>query len=167
MGRLYWITGLAGAGKSSLGRKLYEILKPQNPALVYLDGDSLREVFDVNDQYEEIQRHQISMKYARLCHLLTTQGIDVICATISMFDDVRAWNRENISNYSEIYLEVSFPVLEKRNQHELYSGQSGDKIKNVVGCDIDAQFPTNPDIVLRNDGDDTIDELAQRLLELI
>ena len=167
MGRLYWITGLAGAGKSSLGCKLYENLKPQNPALVYLDGDCLREVFDVNGQYEEIQRHQISMKYARLCHLLTTQGIDVICATISMFDDVRAWNRENISNYTEIYLEVSFPVLEKRNQHELYSGHSGDHIKNVVGCDIHAQLPTNPDIVLRNDGDDTIDELAQRLLELI
>ena len=107
------------------------------------------------------------MKYARLCHLLTTQGIDVICATISMFDDVRAWNRKYISNYTEIYLEVSFPVLQERNQHRLYSSQSGQQIKNVVGCDIDAQFPSNPDIVLRNDGDESIDELAQRLLELI
>lgn len=167
MGRLYWITGLAGAGKSSLGRKLFEILKPQNPALVYLDGDSMREAFGANGQYEEAQRYQVSMKYARLCHLLTTQGIDVICATVSMFDDVRAWNRKHISNYTEIYLEVSFPVLQKRNQHKLYSGQSGHQIKNVVGCDIDAQFPANPDIVLRNDGDDTIDELALRLLELI
>lgn len=167
MGRLYWITGLAGAGKSSLGRKLFEILKSQNPALIYLDGDSLRDVFEVNGQFEEIQRHQISMKYARLCHLLTTQGIDVICATISMFDDVRAWNRKHISNYTEIYLEVSFPVLQKRDQNELYSGQPGKQIKNVVGCDIEAQFPANPDIVLRNDGEETIDELAQRLLELI
>jgi adenylylsulfate kinase-like enzyme len=167
VGRLYWITGLAGAGKSSLGRRLFEILKPQNPALVYLDGDSLREVFDVNGQFGEIQRHQISMKYARLCQLMTSQGIDVICATISMFDDVRAWNRKHISDYTEIYLEVSFPVLQKRNQHELYRCQSGEQIKNVVGCDIEAQFPANPDIVLRNDGDDTIDELVQRLLELI
>ncbi len=166
MGRLYWITGLAGAGKSSLARRLFEILKPQNPALIYLDGDSLREVFEANGEYEEVQRHQISMKYARLCHLLTTQGIDVICATISMFDDVRAWNRKHISNYTEIYLQVSFPVLEKRNQGGLYNGQSGQQIKNVVGCDIDAQFPSNPDIVLCNDGDDTIDDLAQRVLEL-
>jgi len=167
MGRLYWITGLAGAGKTSLARKLFEILKPQNPALIYLDGDSLREVFGANGQYEEVQRHHISMKYARLCHLLTTQDIDVICATISMFDDVRAWNRKNISDYKEIYLEVSLPVLQKRNQRDLYSGQSSQQIRNVVGCDIDAQFPKNPDIVLCNDGDDTIDELAQRLLELI
>jgi len=167
VGRLYWITGLAGAGKSSLARKLFENLKPQNPALVYLDGDSLREVFEANGQYEEEQRHQIAMKYARLCHLLTTQGIDVICATISMFDDVRAWNRKYISNYTEIYLEVSFPVLQERNQHKLYSSQSGQQIKNVVGCDIDAQFPGNPDIVLCNDGDETIDELTQRLLKLI
>jgi adenylylsulfate kinase-like enzyme len=166
VGRLYWITGLAGAGKSSLARRLFEILKPQNPALIYLDGNSLREIFGENGQYEEVQRHQISMKYARLCHLLTTQGIDVICATISMFDDVRAWNRKHISNYTEIYLQVSFPVLEKRNQRGLYKGQSGQQIKNVVGCDIDAQFPDNPDILLCNDGDDTIDELAQRVLEL-
>jgi len=167
VGRLYWITGLSGAGKSSLACKLFEILKPQNPALVFLDGDSLREVFEANGQYEEEQRHQISMKYARLCHVLTTQGIDVICATISMFDDVRAWNRKHISNYTEVYLEVSFPVLQKRNQHELYRSQLGQPNKNVVGCDIDAQFPNNPDIVLCNDGDENIDELAQRLLKLI
>ena len=127
----------------------------------------MREAFGANGQYEEAQRYQVSMKYARLCHLLTTQGIDVICATVSMFDDVRAWNRKHISNYTEIYLEVPFPVLQKRNKHGLYGGQSGHQIKNVVGCDIDAQFPANPDIVLRNDGDDTIDELAQRLLEQI
>jgi len=164
VGRLYWITGLAGAGKSSLARALFEILKPQNPTLVYLDGDSLREVFEADGQFETAQRHRIAMKYARLCHLLTAQGIDVICATISMFDDVREWNRNYISNYTEIYLEVSFAVLQKRNQHELYSGQ---QIKNVVGCDIEAQIPKNPDIVLCNDGEDTIEELTQRLLELL
>ena len=163
MGRLYWITGLAGAGKSGLARRLFEIMKPQNSALIYLDGDSLREIFDANGQYKETQRHQIAMKYSRLCHLLTTQGVDVICATISMFDDVRDWNRKHISKYTEIYLEVSFPVLRERNQHGLYS--SGQHIRNVVGCDIDAQFPKNPDIVLRNDGEHTIDELAQCLLE--
>lgn len=167
MGRLYWITGLAGAGKSSLARKLFEILKPQNQSLVYLDGDTLREVLEANDQYEEVQRHQIAMRYARLCHLLTAQGIDVICATISMFDDVRAWNRKHISNYTEIYLEVTFPVLQQRNQRALYRGPSGQQARNVVGCDIDAQFPKYPDIVLCNDGDDTIDDLAQRLFEFL
>ncbi|MCP4047243.1 MAG: adenylyl-sulfate kinase [Gammaproteobacteria bacterium] len=167
MGHLYWITGLAGAGKSSLARRLFETLKPQQPALVYLDGDTLREVLESNGQYEEAQRFQIAMQYARLCQLLTTQGIDVICATVSMFDDVRAWNRKNITDYTEIYLEVPFPILQTRNQHGLYSGQTAQQIKNVVGCDIDAQFPKNPDIVLSNDGDLSIDELAQRLLEQI
>jgi adenylylsulfate kinase-like enzyme len=163
VGRLYWITGLAGAGKSSLARRLFEILKPQISALIYLDGDSLREIFDADGQYEEVQRHQLAMKYARLCHLLTTQDVDVICATISMFDDVRDWNRKHISKYTEIYLEVSFPVLRKRNQRGLYSG--GQQTRNVVGCDIDAQLPKNPDIVLCNDGENTIDELTQRVLE--
>ena len=163
MGRLYWITGLAGAGKSSLARRLFEVLKPQFPALVYLDGDFLREIFGTSDQYEEAQRHQLAMRYSRLCHLLTTQGVDVICATISMFDDVRDWNRNHILKYTEIYLEVSFPVLRKRDQRGLYGG--GQQIRNVVGCDIDAQLPKKPDIVLCNDGEHTIDELAQCLLE--
>jgi len=167
VGRLYWITGLAGAGKSSVARRLFEVLKPQNLALVYLDGDSLREMFDAIGQYEEGQRHRISMNYARLSHLLTSQGIDVICATISMFDDVRDWNRKHISNYTEIYLEVSYSVLRKRNQHDLYHGQSGQQIKNLVGFDIEAQFPKNPDIVLRNEGDETIEELTQRLITLL
>jgi adenylylsulfate kinase-like enzyme len=167
VGRLYWITGLAGAGKSSLAQRLFDVLKPQNPALVFLDGDSLREIFDAIGQYEEIQRHRMAMNYARLSQLLTSQGIDVICATISMFDDVRDWNRKHISNYTEIYLKVSFSVLRERNQHNLYRGQSGQQIKNLVGFDIEAQFPKSPDIVLCNDGDETIEELTLRLITLL
>lgn len=167
MGRLYWITGLAGAGKSSLARELFKTLKPRNPKLVYLDGDSLREVFGANGQYEESDRQKLAMRYARLCHLLTSQDIDVICATISMFDDVRAWNRKHISNYIEIYLKVSFSVLRKRDQNNLYSDHASRQIKNVVGCDIDAQLPKQPDIVLYNNGDNTIEELVQQLLKII
>jgi adenylylsulfate kinase-like enzyme len=164
---LYWITGLAGAGKSSVARRLFETLKPHNSALVYLDGDSLREIFDAIGQYEEGQRHRISMNYARLSHLLTSQGINVICATISMFDDVREWNRKHIPSYTEIYLKVSSSVLKERNQHDLYRGQSGQQIRNLVGFDIEAQFQKNPDIVLCNEGDESIEELTQRLITLL
>ena len=165
MGRLYWITGLAGAGKSSLANELFRALKPGNPKLVILDGDSLREVFAAKGQYEEAARHQLAMRYARLCHLLTSQSIDVICATISMFDDVRSWNRKHNSNYVEIYLKVPFSVLRKRDKNNLYSDYASQKTENVVGCDIDAQLPKQADIVLYNNGDNTIEELLQQLLK--
>ena len=165
MGRLYWITGLAGAGKSSLANELFRALKPGNPKLVILDGDSLREVFAAKGQYEEAARHQLAMRYARLCHLLTSQSIDVICATISMFDDVRSWNRKHNSNYVEIYLKVPFSVLRKRDKNNLYSDYASQKTENVVGCDIDAQLPKQADIVLYNNSDNTIEELLQQLLK--
>ena len=165
MGRLYWITGLAGAGKSSLANELFRALKPGNPKLVILDGDSLREFFAAKGQYEKAARHQLAMRYARLCHLLTNQSIDVICATISMFDDVRSWNRKHNSNYVEIYHKVPFSVLRKRDKNNLYSDYASQKTENVVGCDIDAQLPKQADIVLYNNGDNTIEELLQQLLK--
>lgn len=166
-GQLYWITGLAGAGKSSLARRLFEALKPANPELVYLDGDTLRDLFNANGLYKENERHRLALQYANLCYLLTSQGVDVICATISMFDDVRTWNREHISNYIEIYLQVSFSVLRMRDKNELYSDHAEQRIKNVVGCDIDAQLPKQPDIILCNNGDNTIEELVQQILQKI
>ncbi len=166
-GQLYWITGLAGAGKSSLARKLFKALKPATPELVYLDGDTLRELFDANGLYREADRHRLALQYAHLCYLLTSQGVDVICATISMFDDVRAWNREHFPNYIEIYLKVSFSVLQKRDQNKLYSNHARQRINDAVGCDIDAQLPKQPDIVLCNNGDNTIEELVRRVLKKI
>ncbi len=167
MGRLYWITGLAGAGKSSLAHLLFETLKPHTPGLVYLDGSSLRKVFAAGEQYQMNDRHQLAMQYARLCHLLTSQNVDVICATISMFDDVRAWNRKHVTNYIEIYLEVSFSVLQKRDQNNLYSDYAHNRIKNVVGCDLNPELPKKPDIVLSNNGDKSVEELVQLLLKTL
>lgn len=45
MGVVYWITGLAGAGKTTIGKLLYEKIKEEYPNTVFLDGDTLRKVF--------------------------------------------------------------------------------------------------------------------------
>lgn len=104
-GKVYWITGLSGAGKTTIGSKLYKILQKDKNNLVILDGDELRRVFK-NSDYSIAGREKLAFQYSRLCRMLSEQGIDVICCTIAMFDSCRKWNRENINNYYEVYLKV-------------------------------------------------------------
>ena len=150
-GRLYWITGLAGAGKTTIGTLLYQYLKEQYSNTVIFDGDVLRQVFGNDLGYSREERFQCAMRYSRLCKLLVDQGIHVICCTISMFDEVREWNRAHIDNYLEIYIKVPIWVLEERNQKNLYQEARKGSVKDVVGVDLELQFPKNPDILIINE----------------
>lgn len=162
-GRLFWITGLSGAGKTTIGTMLYRRLKEKYSNTVLFDGDVLRQVFGNDLGYSREERFACAMRYARLCKLLTEQGIYVVCCTISMFDDVRMWNRENISNYSEIYITVPIEVLEKRNQKNLYHDVKKGTVENVVGMDLELELPKNPDVVLINDGIKSPEEIGEEL----
>ena len=104
---VFWLTGLSGAGKTTIGKLLYQKLKAQKDNVVFLDGDQLRQVFGDDLGYTPDQRLKSAMRNARLCKLLADQGIDVVCCTISMFDRVRDWNRANIPGYVEVYVKAS------------------------------------------------------------
>ena len=164
-GRLYWITGLAGAGKTTIGTLLYQYLKEQYSNTVIFDGDVLRQVFGNDLGYSREERFQCAMRYSRLCKLLVDQGIHVICCTISMFDEVREWNRAHIDNYLEIYIKVPIWVLEERNQKNLYQEARKGSVKDVVGVDLELQFPKNPDILIINDGVKTPEGMCSIMIE--
>jgi adenylylsulfate kinase len=91
--------------------------------------------------------------------MLSDQGMDVVVCSISMYDEVRDWNRENIENYHEIYIKPAWETLLQRNQKGLYSG----KEKNVVGVDLPYDEPKHPDIVIQNDGRETPEEIVTHL----
>ena len=84
-GRVFWITGLSGAGKTSVGRQLSARLRAAGRAVIFLDGDALRAVVAQDLGYSESNRRRSAMRNARLCRLLAEQGSDVVCATISLF----------------------------------------------------------------------------------
>lgn len=154
MSRVYWLTGLSGAGKTTIGRLWYEKLKADGKPAVLLDGDELRQVFGDDLGFTEIDRRKSAMRNARLCALLAMQGITVICCTISMFDSVREWNRSNIPDYFEVYIKVSLETLRRRDQKCLYSQAQAD----VAGIHVQVEEPKNPDLILENDGDRTPEE---------
>ena len=149
--KVYWLTGLSGAGKTTIGRLWYEKLRDQGEAAVFLDGDELRQVFGDDLGYTEADRRKSAMRNARLCALLARQGLTVVCCTISMFDDVRAWNRENIPGYFEVYVKASMDTLRSRDQKGLYS--HGDQ--DVAGVGFKVEEPKCPDLILENDGEKT------------
>ena len=122
MAFVYWITGLSGAGKTTIGQIFYQELKRISLNTVFLDGDTMREVFGTDLGYSESERRKCAMRYSRLCAMLKNQELNVVCCTISMFDEIRRWNREHIENYREIYIKTSFETLQKRDQKGLYSG---------------------------------------------
>lgn len=166
MGTVYWITGLSGAGKTTIGKLLYEKIKAEHPNTVFLDGDTLRKVFGDDLGYSKEERRKCAMRYSRLCSMLQEQGMNVICCTISMFDSVREWNRENIKNYKEIYVKVSMETLRKRDQKGLYSGTTEEEAKEVVGIHMEIEEPKCPNLILENDGEKTPEEQVEEVLQI-
>jgi len=164
MAILYWITGLSGAGKSTIGMELLRIVREKAPGTVYLDGDQLRDVFGVTDSYSSSDRLALAMQYSRLSKMLLEQGLNVICATISMFRVCQKWNRENISGYREIYIRVPFYVLKERDPKQLYSRCLRGECHDVMGVDIPFLEPQNPDLILDNDGSIPPVSQAKRIL---
>lgn len=166
MGAVYWITGLSGAGKTTIGKIVYGKLKERYPNTVFLDGDILRQVFDEDLGYEKEDRRQCAMHYSRLCAMLAEQGINVVCCTISMFHSVRQWNRANIHNYREIYIKVSWETLQKRDTKGIY-GNLNYSDKSPLANQLGYEEPLQPDLTLQNDGQISPEEQAQAILSHI
>lgn len=158
-GTVYWITGLSGAGKSTLSAKLKDHLRSAHHSVMLLDGDSLRWVYGDQFGHTRDERLRCALQNARLCKLLSDQGHDVICATISLFHECHQWNRSNFNHYIEILLECSVETLKKRDLKGVYSQQA-----NRAGLDFQVEWPTQPDIRL-NCEDSSPDKVYNSLIE--
>lgn len=157
-GTVYFFTGLSGAGKTTIGGLFYRRLKARKPNVVLLDGDQLRPVFCEDMGYADTDRLNAAWRAFRVCRMLSDQGIDVVICSISMYSQVRSWNRDNIERYREIYIKVKRETLFQRNQKGLYT--SG---KNVVGVDLPFDEPQMPDAVVENDGERMPEEIVSNL----
>ena len=164
-GTLYWITGLSGAGKTTIGNALYYELKKKQDNLVILDGDILKGLIGGTLGYSSEDRRKRAGYYSNICKTLTDQGITVVICTIAMYDSIREWNRINIENYVEIFLKVDRSILIQRDRKGLYSGQAKGMLKNVAGIDQSIEYPKDPDIVIENDGKKTVDECIQKIMQ--
>lgn len=156
-GRVIWITGLSGSGKTTLARALQK----QIPGSVLLDGDELREALDAAGHgFDAESRKNLAKTYARMARLLALQGFTVLVATISLFHDLHAWNRQNLPGYLEIFLDVPEDVRRKRDPKGLYAANTA----NMAGSQTKAEYPLDPH--LRLDGSENLEDALDAALKL-
>lgn len=154
-GRVLWITGLSGAGKTTLARALQQAL----PGSLLLDGDELRAALGADGHGFDLEsRRRLAMSYARLAALLARQGVTVLVATISLFHELHAWNRANLPGYLEVFLDVPEAVRRSRDPKGLYAANTG----NMAGKGVRAELPLSPH--LRLDGSQSLTEAVRLVL---
>ena len=126
---------------------------------IIIHGDDIRNIYDFN-QYEKKDRIKLG-KVIHLCKLIADQGVNVIFTTVALFQKLHRYNRINIKNYVEIYIESDIKNLLKIRKNFMK------KTKFVWGLDIKPEFPKKPDILLHNNFDIPIPKLGKKLLKRI
>ena len=163
-----WLIGLAGAGKTTIGREVFALLKERKANVVFIDGDDFRAIMG-DDLGHTIAAREINAgRISRLCKHLDSQGIDVVCSVLSIFHQWQRWNRKNFSRYFEVYIRVPFETVVARDPKGLYRRALAGEMKNVVGVDIEFPPPEFPDLIIDNDGRvESLTEIAGSIVDKI
>jgi len=169
--RVIWITGLSGAGKTTLANEVVRTLRTNGVSVVMLDGDELRDVFGAGaanaQNHDRTSRIALAMQYAHLCRAIANQGLTVVIATISLFKEVHSWNRENLPGYFEVYLKVPLKELRLRDPKGIYKRFDAGELENVAGLDLHIDEPEVADLILDFQLKETVKIHADKLLNIL
>ena len=160
---IYWFTGQPGAGKTVLAKALQDRLEWMRRDVFHIDGDDLRDALNQRASYDQSDREKLALSYARLSHLIASQGPTVVISSIGLYSGVQSWMRENIDCYVEVFLDASMELLISRDSRGIYS-RSVSESGPVVGKDFSPQFPGNPELHLVIDGSMSVDVCGDAVL---
>lgn len=171
MARVIWITGLSGAGKTTLACEVVRQLRLAGESVVRLDGDELRDVFCATAESAKNHgldgRRALAFQYARLCRVIACQEVTVVIATISLFKELHTWNRENLPGYFEVYLKVPLEELRRRDPKGIYRRFEAGEITDVAGLDLPADEPESADMLIQFNPRVTVGQLADQLINML
>jgi len=145
-----WINGLSGAGKSTLATEVLAKVLLKQSNVVLIDGDMVREVFGNDLGYSIEDRRRNAKRICQLCKLLDGQGINVVCAILSLFPETQSWNRKNLKDYYEVFIDSPIRDLVERDVKGLYAKFERGEINDVVGMDITFARPEFPNLTINN-----------------
>jgi adenylylsulfate kinase len=159
-----WMTGLPCSGKTTIVRKLQEII----PNLAVLDGDELREWLSPKDFSKE-GRDEHNKKVAFLAKLLLKHKVPVGVSLVSPY----ILNRENArkiinagDKFSEVYVKCSLEKCEERDVKGMYKKARAGEIKNFTGLDDPYEPPANPELII-NTENQTLDQSVQEIKQYL
>ena len=159
-GIVFWITGLSGSGKTTIGKKIKTKIIKNYGSTILFSGDDIRRIF-ANKRYGAKDRLKVCSQYSKFCHNISNQNINVIFCTVCLINKVQNYNKKNIENYIEIFIKSSVDTLKKFSTKKIYRKKY---VKNVYGIDIKPQYPSNPHIVIKNNFGRSIEILSKELL---
>jgi adenylyl-sulfate kinase len=163
-GFVLWMTGLSGAGKTTIALILEKALRERGLKVERLDGDVVRESltrdlgFTAEDRAKNIERVTFVAK------LLSRNGVGCICSFISPYQHVRDHVRENTTNFLEVFIDAPLDTVMARDVKGLYQKAIAGEIPNFTGISDPFEAPENPDIHVRTD-QQTPEESAQVILD--
>lgn len=146
-----WIIGLSGAGKTTLARRVVDECKRSASNVVLIDGDEVRAMFGDDLGHTLADRRKNAERICRLCKFMDDQGIHVVCAILSLFPESREWNRRNLENYYEVFIDTPIGDLQSRDSKGIYARYAAGQIKDVAGLDLEFQRP-DADLLIENRG---------------
>ncbi|MBX3456234.1 adenylyl-sulfate kinase [Ferrovibrio sp.] len=166
-GSVVWLTGISGAGKTTIAEAIHAQAKPYLPELVLIDGDVIRDLFGAGLGFHEAARHEQIGRIQRLARMLAEQGLVVLVAALYAHPDLLAWNRANLPGYVEVYVNTPLPLVQSRDVKGLYAKAAAGAMPNVVGLDIPWHAPAAPDLVIDGNAGETPQQSAARVIAVV
>ena len=163
--RVIWLTGLSGAGKTTIARQFEIELNKMGYLTQILDGDNVRTGINNNLGFSEDDRFENIRRIAEVSKLFLDCGIICINSFISPTKKIRQMARDIIGNenFIEVYVNASLAVCEKRDTKGLYQKARAGEIRNFTGIGAPFEPPEHPDIELKTDTPTIAESVAQGL----
>lgn len=162
-GYVLWMTGLSGAGKTTIALLLEKELLARGCRFERLDGDVVRESLTRDLGFTKEDRDKNIERVAFVAKLLSRNGVGCVCSFISPYQAVRDQVRATTTNFIEVYIDAPLQVVMDRDVKGLYQKAIAGEIPNFTGISDPFEPPVKPEIHIRTD-QETAEESAQRIL---
>ena len=145
----FLLTGLSGAGKTTLAKALYTKLKTENYPSIILDGDEVRKGLCSDLGYSLEDRTESLRRVANMISLLSNDGLICICAFIAPLHSQRMFFSKILgTSYHEIYIECPLNICQQRDVKGLYAKVRKGDIQEYTGISSPYEVPTNPHLII-------------------
>uniref|UniRef100_A0A9J7YF49 3'-phosphoadenosine 5'-phosphosulfate synthase 2b n=2 Tax=Cyprinus carpio TaxID=7962 RepID=A0A9J7YF49_CYPCA len=165
-----WLTGLSGAGKTTIGFALEEYLVSHAIPCYSLDGDNIRHGLNKNLGFTATDREENIRRIAEVAKLFADAGLVCITSFISPFTKDRNDARKILESaglpFFEVFVNAPLEVCESRDVKGLYKKARAGEIKGFTGIDSDYEKPEAPELVLKT-GELTVNDCIQQLVDLL
>ncbi|KAK9965445.1 hypothetical protein ABG768_004537 [Culter alburnus] len=165
-----WLTGLSGAGKTTIGFALEEYLVSHAIPCYSLDGDNIRHGLNKNLGFTATDREENIRRIAEVAKLFADAGLVCITSFISPFtkdrNDARKIHENAGLPFFEVFVNAPLEVCESRDVKGLYKKARAGEIKGFTGIDSDYEKPEAPELVLKT-GELTVNDCIHQLVDLL